>query len=125
MHSLFKNIHAIILTLAFAVAIACFSTSGAFAQATKLLFEKRSADNDLTEFFPAEFGFEVRWRATGGQFLIKVIDENDKELATSAPQTRDEDASPMVGSLPIAGRGNFKLQVVASGPWHVRVTSDR
>ncbi len=60
MHSLFKNIHAIIVTVAFAVAIAGFSTSGAVAQATKLLFEKRAADNDLTEFFPAEFGFEVR-----------------------------------------------------------------
>jgi len=34
MHSLSKNIHAIVLTLAFAVAIAGFSASGAVAQAS-------------------------------------------------------------------------------------------
>ena len=62
-HSLSKNIHAIVLTLAFAVAIAGFTASGAVAQATKLVFEERATDSKVTKEFETNGRIEIDWRA--------------------------------------------------------------
>ena len=113
MHSLSKNIHAIVLTLAFAVAIAGFSASGAVAQATKLIFEERSADSKVAQEFETNGRIEISWRATGGQFQLTVLDPtDDSRLIASAPQSRDgDDAPPMVGKLPFSRPGKMKCQV--------------
>ena len=123
MHSLSKNIRAIILTLAFAVAIAGFSASGAFAQATKLVFEERNADVKVLKEFETNGRIEISWRVTGGQFQLTVLDPaNDSKLISSPPQSREGDESPpMVGELPFSRPDKRKFQVQASGPWHIRV----
>lgn len=124
MHSLYRNIHAIVLTTAFAVAIAAFSASGAFAQATKLVFEERASDSKTAVEFETQGRVEISWRATGGQFKVTVVDpaNNDNPLIASAPQKRDgADSPPMVGKMPFARPGTLKLKIDASGPWHVRV----
>ncbi len=123
MHSLSKNIHAIVLTLAFAVAIVGFSVSGAMAQGTKLIFEERAADSKVAQEFETKGRIEISWRATGGQFQLTVLDpKDDTRLIASAPQSRDgDDSPPMVGKLPFSRPGKMKFQVEASGPWHIRV----
>jgi len=123
MQSLFRNIHAVVLTLAFVVAIAGFSASGAIAQATKLVFEERSADSKVAQEFETNGRIEISWRATGGKFQFTVLDPtNDSKLIASAPQSRDgDDAPPMVGKLPFSRPGKLKFQVEAAGPWHIRV----
>lgn len=124
MHGLFRNIHAIVLTLAIVVALAAIAASNATAQVTELLFEDRAADAKEGEFFEAEGRFEIRWTATGGQFLVKLLDQNNIELISSAPQSREgDDSPPMTGKMPFAGPGTFKAVVQASGPWHVRIVS--
>jgi len=123
MHSLSKNIHTIILTLAFTIAIAGFTASGAVAQGTKLVFEERAADSKIAQEFETNGRIEISWRATGGQFQLTVLDpSNDSRLIASAPQSRDgDDSPPMVGKLPFSRPGKLKFQVEASGPWHIRV----
>ena len=125
MQSLYRNVHAIVLTIAFAVAIAAFSISGAFAQqASKLVFEERATDSKTAVEFDTEGRIEISWRATGGQFKVTVVDpgNNDNALISSAPQQRlNADAPPMVGKLPFSRPGKLKLKIDASGPWHVRV----
>lgn len=123
MQSLSRNIHAIVPTLAFAVAIAGFSASGAFAQATTLIFEERSADSKVAQVFETNGRIEISWRATGGQFQVTVLDpDGDKKLVASPPQARDgDDSPPMTGKLPFSRPGPMKFKVEASGPWHIRV----
>ena len=77
MHNLSRNIHAIVLTLAFAVAIAGFSASGAVAQATKLVFEERAADSKVAKVFETNGRIGISWRATGGAFQVTVLDPKD------------------------------------------------
>lgn len=123
MQSLSRNIHAIVLTLAFAVAIAGFSASGAVAQATKLVFEERAADSKVAQVFETNGRIEISWRATGGAFQLTVLDPaNDSDLIASAPQSREgSDSPPMTGKLPFSRPGPLKFKIEASGPWHVRV----
>lgn len=116
-----RRIHALVLATALAIAAVSFAASDSFAQVTQLLYEQRDADAKVGDVFTAKEGFEIRWTATGGKFLIKVLDTNDIELASSAPQSREDDQGPMTGKMPFTGRGEFKIQVEASGPWHVRV----
>ena len=122
MHSLSKHIHAIVLTLAFAVAFAGFSASGAVAQATKLIFKEHASDSKVTQEFETNGRIENSWRATGGQFQLTVVDpKDDTKLIASAPQPRDgDDSLPMVGKLPFSRPDKMKFQVEASGPWHIR-----
>ncbi|MBO6783096.1 MAG: hypothetical protein JJ899_07475 [Alphaproteobacteria bacterium] len=117
-----RKIHALVLAFAMAIALGSFAVSGAIAQTT-LLYEDRAADAKVGEVFEADGRFEIRWSATGGKFLVKVVDQNDIELISSAPQSREDDAGPMTGNMPFTGPGNFKIVVEASGPWHVRVVS--
>ncbi|MBS29239.1 MAG: hypothetical protein CL566_10020 [Alphaproteobacteria bacterium] len=107
MQSLYRNIHAIVLTTAFAVAIAAFSASGAFAQATKLVFEERTSDSKTAVEFETEGRIEISWRATGGQFKVTVVDlaNDDGPLIASAPQKRDGVDSP-----PPSDRANIHNQ---------------
>ncbi len=118
MHNLSRNIHAIVLTLAFAVAIAGFSASGAVAQATKLVFEERAADSKVAKVFETNGRIEISWRATGGAFQVTVLDpKDDSQLLASAPQARDgDDSPPMTGKLPFSRPGPMKFKVEASGP---------
>lgn len=118
-----RKIHAFLLVAAISVAAVSFASNSVFAQAVTLLFEDRAADNKAGTIFEAQNGpFEIRWSATGGKFLVKVVDENDLVLLSSAPQQReDASAPPMTGNLPFEGPGKFKMVVEASGPWHVRV----
>lgn len=123
MHSLSKTIHAIVLTLAFALAIVGLSASGAIAQGTKLVFEERAADSKIAQELETNGRIEISWRATGGKFQLTVLDpKDDARLIASASQSRDwDDAPPMVGKLPFSRPGKMKFQVEASGPWHIRV----
>ena len=84
MQSLSRNIHAIVL--AFAVAIAGFSASGAIAQATTLIFEERASDSKVAQVFETNGRIEISWRATGGQFQVTVLDPNgDKKSGRERP----------------------------------------
>lgn len=97
-------------------------TTDAVAQATKLVFEQRSQDAVVTDSFEVTGPFEIRWTATGGKFLVKVLDaDSEKEVISSPPQARENEDAPMTGSLPFTGPDTFKLGVEASGPWHIRV----
>ncbi len=123
-NGLFRNIHTTVLTIAFAAVLVAIAATGSTAQVTQLLFEDRAADTKEGSLFEAKGRFEIRWTATGGQFLVKLIDQNGIELISSAPQTREGDeAAPMTGKLPFAGPGTFKAVTQASGPWHVRIVS--
>lgn len=117
----YRKLHALILAAALAVAAISFASTSSFAQVVELLYEQRSADSKEGDLFASKQGFEVRWTATGGKFLVKILDANDIELASSAPQSREDDQGPMTGKMPFPGRGEFKIQVEASGPWHVRI----
>lgn len=118
-----RKIHAFLLIAAISVAAVSFASNSVFAQVVTLLFEDRSTDSKTGTVFEAQNGpFEIRWSATGGKFLVKVVDENDLTLLSSAPQNRtDASSPPMTGNLPFEGPGKFKMVVEASGPWHVRV----
>lgn len=118
-----RKIHAFVLCAAIAVAALAFASNSVFAQAVTLLYEDRATDAKTGEIFEAGPGpFEVRWSATGGKFLVKILDANDLELISSAPQSRDgDDAGPMTGNMPFEGPGQFRAVVDASGPWHVRI----
>lgn len=123
MKLIYRNIHALVLTLAITVALVSFASSSALAQTT-LLYEQRSADSQQGDLFEANGAFQIRWTASGGQFLVKLLDQNNIELISSAPQSREEsDAPPMTGNMPFAGPGNFKVVIEASGPWHVRIVA--
>lgn len=123
MQLVYHKIHALILMAALAVAVASFASTNALAQVVTLLYEDRSADAQVGSEFEAGNGpFEIRWSASGGKFLVKLLDNNDLELISSAPQSReDAESGPMTGKMPFEGPGNFKIAVDASGPWHVRV----
>lgn len=118
-----RKIHALVLTAAIGVATVAFASNSVFAQAVTLLHEDRGNDSKTGAVFESMKGpFEIRWSATGGSFLVKVIDENDLTLISSAPQERkDASAPPMTGNMPFEGPGKFKLVVDGSGPWHIRV----
>ena len=123
MNLVYRKIHALILMAAIVVAVASFASTNAFAQVVTLLYEDRSADSQVgTEFEAGNGPFEIRWSASGGKFLVKLVDGNDLELISSAPQSREDDAAgPMTGKMPFEGPGTFKILVEASGPRHVRV----
>jgi len=118
-----KKIHAFVLCAAITVAGFAFASSSAFAQAVKLLYEDRAADAKTSEIFEAGPGpFQIRWSATGGKFLVKILDANNLELVSSAPQSRTEDAAAaMTGNMPFEGPGQFRAVVEAAGPWHLRI----
>lgn len=117
-----RKLHALVLTAALAIALVSVATTSVFAQTT-LLFEDRAADVKTSTEFAAKGPFEIRWSATGGKFLVKIVDKNDIELISSAPQSREDDQGPMTGKLPFTGPGVFKIVVEAAGPWHVRVVA--
>ena len=86
MNTLYRKIHTLILLAAVTAAIASFASTGAFAQVDNLLHEDRSADAKVGSEFEAEPDpFEICWSATGGKFLVKVVDGNDLELISSTP----------------------------------------
>lgn len=122
MNLVYRKIHALVLMATIAVAVVSFASTNAFALFT-LLYEERSADSKVGAEFEAERGpFEIRWSATGGQFLLKVVDTDDNVVVASPPQSRkDAESGPMIGKLPFEGPGTFKIDVQASGPWHVRI----
>lgn len=94
MNLVYRKIHALILMAVIVVAVASFASTNAFAQVVTLLYEDRSADSQVgTEFEAGNGPFEIRWSASGGQFLAKLADGNDLELISSEPQSREEDAA--------------------------------
>ena len=123
MNLLSRKIHAFLLIAAICVAAVSFASNSVFAQVVTILFEERDADSKTTAVFEAQNGpFEIRWSATGGGFLVKVLDDKDSSLVSSQPQERkDAGDPPMTGNLAFEGPGTFKLGVVAGGPWHIRV----
>ncbi|MDA0786981.1 MAG: hypothetical protein O3B37_11905 [Proteobacteria bacterium] len=122
MQKLAKNIHAIVLTLAIAVAIAGFSTSEAVAQDV-IVFSEGGSDSKTTAAFDTVGAIKISWRSLGGQFQISVVDPKDSSIIqASAPQTREgNDAPPMLGSMTMARPGQLQFQIKATGPWFVRV----
>lgn len=122
MFSLSNKIHAIVLTLALAVAITGLSTSQAFAQEV-VVFSEGGADNKVTEPFDTDGSIKIAWRAIGGQFQIFVLNPEDQSVVqSSAPQTRDSnDAAPMLGTMIMSRPGKLQFRIQATGPWFVRV----
>jgi len=86
---------------AIVVAVASFASTNAFAQVVTLLYEDRSADSQLgTEFEAGNGPFEIRWSASGGKFLVKLVDGNDLELPPLALQRISKGPFPASNSVP-------------------------
>ncbi len=120
--SLFHHkVHALLLALAVAVATLSFAASSAFAQ-DKVVWSLGSNDDHLSDVVATNGPIEIRWRATGGQFQLSVLDgATNVELVAGPPQERtDTQAPPMVGGVTTVRGGDVKFKIQATGPWFVR-----
>lgn len=118
---LHRKIHALLLTTAITVAAIAFSASGTIAQ-DKVVWSLGGSDNHTSEVVSTTGPIEVRWRATGGQFQMSVLDGGTAvTIVSGAPQKRvDATEPPMVGGVTTFRGGDIKFEIQATGPWFVR-----
>ena len=122
---LYRNIHALVLSVAIVIAVVSMGASGALAQA-KLVWSLGASDDHISETITLSGPVEIRWRVTGGQFQLSVIDAaTNVRLSAGPPQNRkDASASPMVGGIKVGRPGDVKIEIQASGGWLVRAVQN-
>ena len=115
------KIHALLLALAVAIATISFAASSAFAQ-DKVVWSLGGSNEHTSETVTTTGPIEIRWRATGGQFQMSILDATTNvELMAGPPQKRTEDEQPaMVGGITTVRGGDIVFKITASGPWFVR-----